>query len=532
MGQTLHRAVQRAILPAFLAAAPLSCAHDYTGPAPPVAEVDVAGLSFTEGVDTASVTLRNTGGSPLHWRITNPVAWLSAPDSGTVPPASAVQLLLHADAAPVAAGDHSGSFTVRANHFGPPITIQVQLHVPVAPAAALAGGDTLLEHPLDMGQVLIRNSGKGDLNWTARSTATWLRIEQGLSGVTASRATSGISFRIDRDSTPRDTTAQIVVESNDVDSPFLVTVRVRGIPPPQYMALPGPAADALGGFTGLQVLTGSTLSVISPLEGTVTAIPLPRAGISLAQMLERTVVAHDSGFSIVDVSTQTVERFVPVDFEVQAMAAVDGFVFLVPKSASRAHVVSIVYNDPDRRRESIIDQPPLHDLVAAGSYVYGGYDGGILRYDTWDPVTHAPVLTGNWTGIPFAPNRVEMWLRDARLITSSGAVVNIGSGAVIGTFTLPGGAPMPPLRHARNDWDVWRIVHERQSQPPSEHVWDVHPWDMHPTAIVLPDVEVAGQMVPAAAHFFLGYELRSRLIIQQAVTPDGQGPWSLLRLYY
>lgn len=530
MRQTSHCAVQRAILLAVLAAAPLSCAHDYTGPAPAVANVDVDGVSFRDGVDTASVTLRNTGGSPLHWRIGNPIAWLSAPDSGTVPPSGAVQLLLHADAAPMPAGDHSGSFTVRANHFGPDITIQVHLQVPVAPAAILVRADTL-EHPLDIGQVVISNSGKGDLNWSARSTATWLMIEQEVSGATAPAATSNISFRIDRDATPKDTTAHIVIESDDADSPLLVPVRVRGIPPPEYMALPGPAVDALGGFfSGVQVLTGSTLSVISPLERTITAMALPRAGISLAQMLGRTVVAHDSGFSIVDVSTRTVERFVPVDFEVQSMAAVGGFVFLVPKSASRAHLVSIRYSDPDRR-ELIVDQPPLHDIVAVGSYVYGGYDGGILRYDTWDPVTHAPVLIANWTGIPFAPDRIEMWLRDLRLITSSGAVVHIGSGAVA-TLTLPGGAAIPPIRHARDDWAVWRIVHESQGQPPSEHVWDYDAETLIPTAIVLPDVEVTGQMVPAAAHFYLGEELRSRLIIQQAVTPDGQGPWSLLRLYH
>lgn len=524
------------VLLALCGTAPLSCAYDYTGPAGPRAEIDVTQLSFTSDVDTASITLSNTGESPLHWNILNTIDWLSAPDSGIVPGGGTAKLLFRSNAEPMSAGDYDGALTISANHFGPPMAIGVHLQVAPAPIATVVSASTPLEYPVDAGQILITNSGKGLLHWNAHSTATWLTLERGfnddVSGAIAPHDTSVIAFRIDRDAAPNDTTAHIVIESDDENSPLLVQVDVQGVPAPSYLALPGPVVDAvLGSNDTVQALIGTTLSVIIPMEGTIIPIALARPGISVETLPGTTIVAHDSAFSVVDMSTLTVERFVPLDFQVQAMTAVAGFVRLVPKDASRAHIVSIAINDPDHRRDSATDHPPLHDIEALGTSLYGAYDGGILGYD----LDHEslPTVHSDWTGIPFAPHRIDMWLGPFyRIITSSGAIFQLGSGTVTGTLAWPGGPPAPPIRHVRDLWDIVLVVHEMDRQPPSEHVWDYATDTMTPAAVDLPHVEVGGLMAPAVAHFYLSNGGRSRLIIQQAVTGDGAGPWALVRLYH
>lgn len=262
---------------------------------------------------------------------------------------------------------------LKADHFGPSINIDVHFHVAPSPVARLAGGDTLMEYPRELGGLLLTNAGKGVLHWTAWSSEAWLTLEAGVSGSTAPRDSGAISFRIDRDAATTDTVADIIIESDDAGSPLVVSVHVRGIPSPSYTMLPGPVTAAEPYPAGMQALIGSSLTLVDIDAGTVRSVPLPKPGIELVVVADRTVVSHDSSCTVVNTSTLAVEQHVPLDFEVEAMAASWGWVHLVPRGAASARIIGIDRTDPGRRNEYVGNKPPLHDLAASGSIVYGAY---------------------------------------------------------------------------------------------------------------------------------------------------------------
>lgn len=94
-----------------------------------------------------------------------------------------------------------------------------------------------MDYPRELGRLLITNAGKGVLHSTVRSSEAWLTLESPANGSTAPRDSRATAFRIDRDVATNDTVAAIIIESDDADSPLVVSVNVRGIPPPSCCAL-------------------------------------------------------------------------------------------------------------------------------------------------------------------------------------------------------------------------------------------------------------------------------------------------------
>lgn len=518
------------IVPALCIALP-SCAYEHTGPGGARAELESAALWLTGAVDTGSLILRNSGGSPLHWRIANGTDWLTVPDSGIVHAGAEAALLMRARTDAVPAGDHIASAVLKSNHFGPPIPFDVHLHIEPAPVATLTGVDTVA-YPLTTGALAITNTGKGLLTWRAHSTAPWLTLTV-WEGTLEPRQTGSIGFHIDRDATPSDTAADVVIESDDAGSPLTVEVNVLGIPAPSVTILPGPVIASAATGIEIQAVIGNSLMVINTENGTITSIPLPQKGTGLSATTYLTVVAHDSAYSIVNVETGELERFVPLDFEVAAVYnLLSAWIWLVPRASPTARLVRISMTDPSYRQDIITEHPPIHDVLqGVGFGIFAAYDGGLLRYESMLQYPHFQVVDVV-EDVPFAPGRIRIWQNGNRILTSAGALVapvNDGELGVTGILEWQGAAP-GPIRTVQGDRFIVRD--SLDGQPALPQVWD-YDGELTVTPTALPPVEWNGQLLTAEPHMYVrGPPRESRFVIQQALTSDGMGPWMLLQIYY
>ncbi len=150
--------------------------------------LDPTSLDFAaeQGADPApqSFMIRNTGIGEMAWTGSDDAAWLTLDTStGAIAPADSSEVTLTVTAAGLAPGTYDATVTVIGNADNTPQTLAVSLEVTAAPVI------TLVAEPLDLEavvgvdppvhEILIRNDGGTDLDWTAISDVAWMALVRG-----------------------------------------------------------------------------------------------------------------------------------------------------------------------------------------------------------------------------------------------------------------------------------------------------------------------------------------------------------------
>ena len=150
-----------------------------------VLDPDSLAFVMQQGVspDPEYFAIRNLGIGEMQWSATVDVPWLELnATSGTLPPNNSVGL--SATVSPdLDAGTYEGTVTVAANADNSPQTLRVTLDVLPAPVLTLIAEPLDLETVIGMDppvhEVLVRNDGSVDLDWSVTSDAPWMSMVRG-----------------------------------------------------------------------------------------------------------------------------------------------------------------------------------------------------------------------------------------------------------------------------------------------------------------------------------------------------------------
>jgi len=150
--------------------------------------LDPTSLAFAaqQGADPApqSFTIQNTGIGDLDWNASEDAMWLDLDaSSGTTAAGGSSAVMVSLAAGNLVPGTYDAAIMVSGNADNTPQTLPVSLEVTAAPVI------TLITEPLDLEavagvnppvhEVVIRNDGGVELNWTASSDAAWMTLARG-----------------------------------------------------------------------------------------------------------------------------------------------------------------------------------------------------------------------------------------------------------------------------------------------------------------------------------------------------------------
>ena len=176
--------------------------------AAPVIGVDPATLSFSApfgGPDPAPrpLTIRNDGGGPLAWSLSDDAPWLSAdPTSGAIAPGGSATVQVRASASGLASGPHTGTISVDGiGALNGPRTVGASIEVNAQPRIALTPATFAFSAPFGgpnppAQSLEIENSGGGTLLWAAQSGAAWLKVGTA-SGSLGAGASASLALSVD-----------------------------------------------------------------------------------------------------------------------------------------------------------------------------------------------------------------------------------------------------------------------------------------------------------------------------------------------
>lgn len=503
-----------------------ACASEISDPAPARLEISTSRLVIADDVDTASVVLRNRGGSSLDWTLNVPVPWLTImPNSGAVAAGDSVRLQLALNRAPAFIGEHAITVSIHTDAFYAARSLTLVIGVLPDPRATIADADTMIEFPGTDGYFVVRNAGKGDLHWIVSADVPWVQFGW-LDHTTAPGDEDRIDVEIDRSLLPRDTSAVITLTSNDTTGARTLRIHVEGTPEREVLPLSFAAPLAVQSNDTVIALAGArTLARLLTTTGALTLIPLPGDARALALRL----VSHAGGYTTVE------GQFTPTADEPGPLAEWGGqFLSYAPLGAAGAVLVSRSYWwGPEEQHTA---GSPLQHLAPHEGALYASSADGIVRYDYGNPswTVGAPLLIPD---IPFASEHRRLWGTPFGLITSSGAILATGTTVaahvVSGQLSWPGPGPAPAIRSISTVPTLGRIFVVRDSVAGAAAPASIWEYDasLEATEIALPPVDAGGVSVPAepfAAFYAPGQ--RRLFVVQRAVTAGGAGTWSVLML--
>ncbi len=149
---------------------------------------DPATLDFAvdQGSDPAPqpFAVQNTGTGELEWTASDDATWLDLDaSSGITAPAGSTDITVSVSSAGLAPGTYGATITVSGNADNTPQTLAVSLEVTAAPVITLIADpldfETLIGVDPPVHEVVIRNDGETELDWTASSDAPWITLERG-----------------------------------------------------------------------------------------------------------------------------------------------------------------------------------------------------------------------------------------------------------------------------------------------------------------------------------------------------------------
>jgi hypothetical protein len=228
-------------------------------------EVTPLQVDFGTSGTSVSVTLKNTGDSPLTWTASESAGWLSlAATSGSLAARSSKTLALSANRTGMTAGTYTTGVAVSAGTAGS-ATETVSMTVPTPPDTTTPSPAQLSVSPLqvDFGtsgttaSVTLSNTGESSLSWTASESTGWLSLGA-TAGSLAGKSSKTLSLAAQRSGmTPGTYTAGVLVSAGTAGSATAsvsMTVPTSTDPSPSVL-LAGTLVDQFSGqaMAGLDV---------------------------------------------------------------------------------------------------------------------------------------------------------------------------------------------------------------------------------------------------------------------------------------
>lgn len=368
----------------------------------PTASLSVPSLQFAAGVDSVKVTLSNSGKGLLQWSTSGLPSWLTvAPASGTLSSGQSVQLTARVARAPLPGGTTTGSFTLQSNS-----TSGAALAVPVSvdePATARAEVNAaLLRYPSGVSEqtFVLRNLGKGPLQWTMEPSAAWM-LASPSSGTVPVGGSAQVRVTVNR-SMVANANGAITVKSNSTggDLPLAVevssatplsgvTVLSHGVSDAEY----SPASGQVVMVTGTP---SNSLRVIDPEFATQRSVALPAAPacVSVEPQGRYAAVCHNGSVSYVDLAEMRVVRTysVPTD-ALDAVAGGNGWVYVFPRRDQWESIHNLNLSSGAVTPSNTIYAGVLAKLHPSGRYIYGADNGlspsDIEKFDVRTGVSQA-----------------------------------------------------------------------------------------------------------------------------------------------
>jgi len=201
----------------------------------------------TGGSSAIDLIIGNIGTIDLNYTATDNRSWISElPAAGNIAPSAVDTVVVTLDASALPEGSYSGTVTISSNAInnssmvlpvtlvitGPPVEPDISLNLP-------AIVDTVAEGEYSEVELIISNSGSGDLNYTLVDDRGWLE-ENPISGTVAPAEADSVTITLDASSYGQGTyTGTITVNSNDPDNssiPIPVTmVVIEAFPACEYI---------------------------------------------------------------------------------------------------------------------------------------------------------------------------------------------------------------------------------------------------------------------------------------------------------
>jgi hypothetical protein len=169
--------------------------------------LDPTSLAFTaqQGADPAaqSFAIQNTGIGDLDWSASDDATWLELDaSSGTAAVGGSSDVMVSLAIADLTPGTYGATITVSGNADNTPQTLTVSLEVTAAPVITLIAELLDLEAVVGVDppihEVVIRNTGGAELNWTASSDAAWMTFARGAGTLAAGASeTDTVAISVD-----------------------------------------------------------------------------------------------------------------------------------------------------------------------------------------------------------------------------------------------------------------------------------------------------------------------------------------------
>ncbi len=360
---------------------------------------------------TATTTLTNTGGAPLTYAFTGDNAsWLSiAPVSGTINPGGSVEVTFTLDAAGLSAGTLYAPLTLTSNDPARAqqglvlaLTVQNGAHLVLDPAAT-DFGVVYIGTPQTK-TIIARNRGNAPLTISAVQVAgTGFTLASGTPGTINAGSTR--TFTVTANPTAEGAmSGSFQVTSNDPDAATrTATLAANGRPAPAMSVTPASISAALN--VGQSTTRNLTVSNAGP--GTLN--------VSLKVDAPGTGNAFGTRLAAWNLSQKTDDR------TITGIVHANG-VFYACGAEFSTGVPRIYKFDDQGNLTGSFAQPGVtagswgfRELAWDGSYLYGGWEEGIVKFDTSGNAVGSipkPAELGTARGLTYDPATDHFWVSD------------------------------------------------------------------------------------------------------------------------
>ncbi|HYR09570.1 MAG TPA: hypothetical protein VEQ60_17480, partial [Longimicrobium sp.] len=306
----------------------------------PTATLSSPSLQFPAGVDSVKVTLSNSGKGVLQWNTSGLPSWLTvAPTSGVLSSGQNVQLTAKVVREPLPGGTTTGAFTLQSNSVtGASVSVPVSVDEPATARAEASAA--LLRYPSGVSErtFVLRNLGKGPLQWTTEPSAAWMTALPN-SGTVPVGGSTQVRVTINRGAVTNASGA-LTIKSNSTAGDLPLAVEVSSAAPLSgFTMLSHGVADAeyspaSGDVVMVTGTPSNSLRVIDPEFATQRSVALPAAPacVSVEPQGRYAAVCHNGAVSYVDLVEMRVVRTysVPTD-ALDAVAGGNGWVYVFPR---------------------------------------------------------------------------------------------------------------------------------------------------------------------------------------------------------
>lgn len=321
-----------------------------------VASIDVVGRSLenpkisvtqtpvevAESADSTRFVVRNTGKGDVDVSVATTDSWMTTRvDRPDLQRGESTFVHVIIDKQPLPAGVTTARVLVRSFSARDSVTVPVTIRVAAAPRAVLDASRVAFLAGDQVARVVLRNTGKGALNWSVAAGAPWLFVSP-LAGVVLPGDATTLVLQLDRARlTGPEQEATLTIASNAVGGavaiPVIVTASpgfVSGLTVLGHRVIDSEASASAGLIVTVSAQP-SRLNVLDVFTGSVTSVPLASVPTSVGVRPDGAfaAVGHDGSITLVDLRTRTVVRQYPVPADLlDIVLPMNGWAYGFPRS--------------------------------------------------------------------------------------------------------------------------------------------------------------------------------------------------------